>query len=63
MVGASFDNQIRKKEGAVPSISNDMEFYSPASPRSPHDKKAPTPSIFSPKNSKAKSTADSSIGR
>lgn len=63
MVGASFDNQIRKKEGAAPSISNDMEFYAPASPRSPHDKKAPTPSIFSPKNSKAKSTADSSIGR
>jgi hypothetical protein len=63
MVGASFDKQIRKKEGTAPPISNDMEFYAPASPRSPHDKRAPTPSLFSPKNTKAKSTSDSSIGR
>lgn len=63
MVGGSFDKQIRKKEGTAPPISNDMEFYAPASPRSPHDKRAPTPSLFSPKNTKAKSTSDSSIGR
>ncbi len=63
MVGSSFEKQIRRKEGIVASISNDMEFYAPASPRSPHDKKVPTSSIFSPRSSKAKSTSDSSMGR
>lgn len=57
MVGASFEKQIRKREGG-----NHMDFYAPASPRSPHEK--PAPSMFlAARNSKAKSTADSSIGR
>jgi hypothetical protein len=58
MVGESFEKQICKKEGSY----NDMDFYAPASPRSP-DKKSTAPSIFLARNSKAKSTADSSIGR
>lgn len=58
MVGESFDKQIRKREGSY----NDMDFYAPASPRSP-DKKSTAPSMFLARNFKAKSTADSSIGR
>jgi hypothetical protein len=58
MVGESFDKQIRKKEGSY----NEMDFYASASPRSP-DKKSAAPSMFLARNSKAKSTADSSIGR
>ncbi len=58
MVGESFEKQIRKKEGSL----NGMDFYAPASPRSP-DKKPPASSMFLARNSKANSTADSSIGR
>lgn len=58
MVGESFEKQIRKKEGSF----NDMDFYAPSSPRSP-EKKPPASSMFLAKNSKAKSTADSNIGR
>lgn len=60
MVGARFDKQIRKKEGAS---MNEMDFYAPASPRSPHDKKPQTTSMFMARNTKAKSTADSNVGR
>ena len=60
MVGATFEKQIRKKEG---THHMDMDFYAPASPRSPHDKKPPTTNMFMARNSKAKSSADSNIGR
>ncbi|KAL9184425.1 hypothetical protein ACHAXT_002511 [Thalassiosira profunda] len=65
MVGAKFEKQILKKEGGAPHQMHDDLFYAPASPRSPTEKKAPsTSSMFSStRNTKAKSTADSSIGR
>lgn len=61
MVGATFEKQIRKKEGV--SQLHEMDFYAPSSPRSPHEKKPPASSMFLARASKAKSTADSSIGR
>ena len=62
MVGASFEKQIRKKEGS--SLINQMDFYAPSSPRgdSPQ-KKPPSSTMFLQRNTKANSTADSSIGR
>ena len=62
MVGEKFDKQIRKKEG---SSNNQMDFYAPSSPRSP-DKQSNNvklETMFLQRNSKANSTADSSIGR
>ena len=62
MVGSTFEKQIRKKEGGSPSFQ-EMDFYAPSSPRSPDEKKPPSASMFLGRNSKVKSTADSSIGR
>ena len=59
MVGEAFEKQISKKEG----LHNQMDFYAPSSPRSPHEKKPPGSNMFLARNSKANSTADSSIGR
>lgn len=68
MVGSSFEKQIRKKEGSGRGVSmaSEMDFYAPSSPRSPHhdgNKPPSATSMFLARNSKAKSTADSTIGR
>ena len=62
MVGVSFEKQIRKNEGSHYQ-SHEMDFYAPSSPRLSHEKKQPASSMFLARNTKAKSTADSSIGR
>jgi len=63
MIGESFETQIQKKEAGT-FLSNEiqMDFYAPSSPRSP-EKKPPAASMFLARNTKATSTADSSIGR
>lgn len=63
IVGEPFDKQIRKWEGGT-SLSKEIDFYAPSSPRSPLDKKPPSAtSMFLARNSNAKAAADSSIGR
>jgi len=66
MVGASFDKQIKKKDGGHQQLRRERDFYSPSSPHASPAKANPKPTLsasFLNMNSKASASADSSIGR
>jgi hypothetical protein len=65
MVGSSFEKQINRTDHLRNSSSAEMDLFAPASPYSSPEKKSTSAlsATFLNKNSKAKSSADSTIGR
>jgi hypothetical protein len=66
MVGASFEAQVQQGERATGGRDDAADFYAPSSPRSSPEKKPPpslSSAFLSARGSKARSSADSSIGR
>ena len=65
MVGTSFEKQINRTELSRNFSSSEADLYAPSSPYSSPEKKSTSAlsASFLNKNSKAKSSADSTIGR
>ena len=65
MVGVSFEKQVMKAEKGGNFLSSERDFYAPSTPHSSPEKKVQSTisGAFLARNSKMKSSGDSSIGR